>query len=199
MPAADAAPYGRGYPADPPGQKAGKLKLTTTSDPRAVLGCLPSRGHPRPSGGRVVVLPAHSHAGVCKGGRDRGVRSGAPEANRPSASGGPCATAHLQPRASGAPKIRSARSRISSAGICAEMLPRSQPPPASRIVTRRDLQTDAARHTESQNIMQRVIGPAVREPCFMLRFRGVAPTKPASLRSSPAVLHGTPNPAAIYF
>ncbi len=60
MPAADAAPYGRGYPADPPGQKAGKLKLTTTSDPRAVLGCLPSRG---PSGGRVAVLPAHSHAG----------------------------------------------------------------------------------------------------------------------------------------
>jgi hypothetical protein len=47
VPAADAAPYGRGYPADPPGQKAGKLKLSTPSDPWAVLDCLPSRGHPR--------------------------------------------------------------------------------------------------------------------------------------------------------
>src|SRR5262245_6130663 len=33
MPAAEAAPYRRGYPADPPGQKAGKLKLSITSDP----------------------------------------------------------------------------------------------------------------------------------------------------------------------
>ena len=44
------------YPADPPGQKAGKLKLTTTSRPRAVLGCLPSRAICARRG-RVVTRP----------------------------------------------------------------------------------------------------------------------------------------------
>ena len=67
VPATEAAPYRRGYPADPPGQKAGKLKLSTPSDPWAVLSCLPSRGHPRPSRGRVVTTktPANGADNVC--------------------------------------------------------------------------------------------------------------------------------------
>jgi hypothetical protein len=70
VPATEAAPYRRGYPADPPGQKAGKLKLSTPSDPWAVLSCLPSRGHPRPSRGRVVTTKTRANGAdnvCCRG------------------------------------------------------------------------------------------------------------------------------------